>query len=89
MLLSRSLNDEVGAIRPSRYVAADPCAYRINQKRIVFAASGVEVSFAPAGDGEIAREVRGSISVLLDEDDELPSFLDALLRLRHGACRSA
>ncbi len=82
VLLSRSLNDEVGAIRPSRYVAADPCAYRINQKRIVFAASGVEVSFAPAGDGEIAREVRGSISVLLDEDDELPSFLDALLRLR-------
>ena len=82
VLLSRSLNDEVGAIRPSRYVAADPCAYRINQKRIVFAASGVELSFAPAEDGEIAREVRGSISVLLDEDDELPSFLDALRRLR-------
>ena len=82
VILSRGLNDEVSAIRPSRHVAADPCAYRINKKRIVFAAGGVELPFVPAADCEIAQNARGCMSVLLDEDEEVPSFLEALRRLR-------
>ena len=82
MLLSRSLNDEVGAIRPSRIVAADPCAYRINKKRIVFEASGVELPFGPADNLEIVRSARGRVSVFLDESDEVPSFLGALRWVR-------
>jgi hypothetical protein len=82
VLLSRRLNDEVSAIRPSRYVAADPCAYRKNQQRIVFTAGGVETSFAPAQDSEIARDARECVAVFLDEDDEVPEYLAALGRLR-------
>jgi hypothetical protein len=82
VLLSRSLNDEVGAIRPSRYVAADPCAHRINKKRIVFTASHAELPVAPANEGEIAADLRGCLSVLLDEDEEASSFFAALRRLR-------
>jgi len=82
VLLSRWLNDEVSAIRPSRFVSADPCAYRINKKRIVFAAGSVKLPFAPASDCEIARDARGSLAVFLDEDDEVEPFLEALRRLR-------
>jgi hypothetical protein len=82
VLLSRSLTDEVGAIRPCRYVAADPCASRTHEERIVFAAGALDRSFVPAEDGEVVREGRGSVSVLLDEDESVPSFLDALRRLR-------
>lgn len=82
VLLSRSLNDEVGAIRPSRYLAADPCAFRINKKRIVFEAGGAGLPYAPAGDDEIARNARGSMHVFVDENDDVPSFLDTLRRLR-------
>jgi len=83
-IVSRRLNDMVGAIRPSRRVGADPCAFRVNKRRIVFEASGVEFPFARAPDCEIARNARGCVSVLLDEDDEVPSFLEALRRLRVG-----
>jgi hypothetical protein len=82
VLLSRSLNDEVGAIRPSRYVAADPCAYRINKQRLVFEAGRAEWPFAPADDREIAQACCGRPHVFLDEDEELPAFLEALRRLR-------
>jgi hypothetical protein len=79
---SRRLNALVGAIRPSRRVGADPCAFRVNKRRIVFEAGGVELPFARTPDCEIARNARGCVSVLLDEDDEVPSFLEALGRLR-------
>src|SRR5262249_6529984 len=82
VILSRSLNDEVGTIRPSRYIAADPCAYRINKKRIVFTASHVELPVTPAEEVEIAPDARCCLSVLLDEDEEAPSFFAALRRLR-------
>jgi hypothetical protein len=82
VILSRSLNDAVAAIRPSRYVAADPCAFLINQKRVVFSAGGAALPSAPATDGEIARDARGSVPVLLDEDEEAPSFVETLRRLR-------
>jgi hypothetical protein len=81
VLLSRRLNDEVGAIRPSRYVAADPCADRINKQRIVFTAGGVKLPFAPAEDGEIVSAAGACVSVFLDEDDDVPSFVEALCRL--------
>jgi hypothetical protein len=81
VLLSRSLNDEVGAIRPSRYVAADPCAYRTNKRRIPFAAAGVTGPFTSAEEDEIAQAGLACVSVLLDEDEETPAFLEALRRL--------
>jgi hypothetical protein len=82
VLLSRSLNDVVGAIRPSRYVAADPCADRSNQRRIAFTAAGVEVSSRPADEQEILRTLGTRASVVLDEDDGVGSFIGALRRLR-------
>ena len=82
VLLSRSLNDEVGAIRPSRLVAADPCAYRADKKRIAFAAAGLALASRPAEDLEILRNARGCASVLLDEDEAVHSFLEAMRRLR-------
>ena len=81
VLLSRRLNDEISTIRPSRYVAADPCVYRMNEQRIVFAAGGVEMPFAPASEDEIAQIARGCVSVLLNEDGDVPSFVEALRRL--------
>lgn len=81
VLLSRKLNDEISTIRPSRYVAADPCVYRMNEQRIVFAAGGVELAFAPASEDEIAQIARGCVSVLLNEDEDVPSFVEALRRL--------
>jgi hypothetical protein len=82
VLLSRSLNESVGAIRPSRYITADPCAYRMNKQRIVFTDTGSVLPFAPADDGEVERVVRGRLPVFLDEDDEVPAYLAALRRLR-------
>jgi hypothetical protein len=80
---SRSLNDQVGAVRPSRYVTADPCAHRINKKRIVFTAAGPDACLdAPAADEDVARDARGALAVFVDEDDETPAFLEALGRLR-------
>ena len=81
VILSRSLNEAVGAIRPSRFIAADPCAFRTNKKRIVFETSSLKLPFALANDGEITWDSRG-VSVFLDEDDEVPSFLQLLRRLR-------
>jgi hypothetical protein len=82
VLLSRSLNDEVGAIRPSRYVAADPCADRADQRRIAFMASSVDSSSRPVDDQEILGTSGGRASVLVDEQDGVDSFIDALRRLR-------
>lgn len=82
VLLSRSLNDEIGAIRPSRYITADTCAYRTDGARIAFAAAGVDLASRPVEDHEILRNARGCLSVLIDEDDEVPAFLDAMRRLR-------
>ena len=64
VLLSRQLNEEVAAIRPSRYVAADPCAFRINHKRVAFTAGGVELPFTPATDCEIAGCLRQPIGAV-------------------------
>jgi hypothetical protein len=82
VLLSRSLNDEVGAIRPSRYISADPCAYRSNKKRIVFTAGGIELPLTPVDDLEVVGGARGRLSVFIDEDDEASSYLEALGRIR-------
>jgi hypothetical protein len=82
VILSPGLNDEVSTICPSRYVAADPAAYRNNKKRIVFVAGGGELPFERATDCEVARDARGCVSVLLDEQDELLSFLEVLRRLQ-------
>jgi hypothetical protein len=82
VLLSRSLNDELSGIVPSRYVAADPCAYRINKQRIVFTAGGVPLPHIRASDSEIAQEARGCISAFVDEDDQVQAYLDSLARLR-------
>jgi hypothetical protein len=82
VLLSRSLNDQVGAVRPSRFVAADPCADRAVQRRIVFTAAGIEVSSRPADDQELLHTLGAGASVLIDEDDRVESFMDALRRLR-------
>ncbi len=84
VLLSRSLNDEVGAIRPSRYVAADPCARRMDSKRLAFTAAGVDWASCPVEEHEIVSEARGCIRVLVDDDEAVPSFLEALRRL-HAA----
>src|SRR5262249_53584546 len=73
---------EIGAIRASRFVAADPCAYLANKKRLVFEASRPEWPFAPADHREIMRAAFDRVSVFLDEDDELLAFLEALRRLR-------
>jgi hypothetical protein len=79
---SRGLNDWVAAIRPSRHVGADPCAFRTNKQRIVFSAGGLELPLARAAECEIARDARGCVSVLLDEDEEIQPFLVTLRRLR-------
>lgn len=82
VLLSRSLNDEVGAIRPSRYVAADPCARPMGRKRIAFTAAGVDWNARPVEEHELASEIRGCAQVLIDDDEGVPSFLESLRRLQ-------
>jgi hypothetical protein len=82
VVLSRSLNDELSAIVPSRYVAADPCAYRMNKQRIVFTAGGAALPFVPAEESEIARDPHGCLSAFVDEDDGVDGFLESLARLR-------
>jgi hypothetical protein len=81
VILSPGLNDLVSTICPSRYVAADPDAYRLDKKRIVFAAGGCELPFERAKDCEVARDARGCVSVLLDEQDQVLSFVEVLRRL--------
>lgn len=82
VLLSRSLAAELASIKPARYVAADPCAHRANQKRLVFTAGSAPDALPTAGFGDVARAARGCIPVFLDDDDDSPQFLEALGRLR-------
>lgn len=82
VLLSRSLNDEVNAVRPSRYVGSDPCAFRVNKKRIVFEAGGLEIPLSPVGLIDVERETRGGVHLFLDENDDASSYLEALRSLR-------
>jgi hypothetical protein len=85
VLGSRSLTDEVAAIRPSRRVAADPCAFRAEGRRIVFEQGGLDLPFEPADDPEVVGALRHGISAFVDENDEAPAFLDALRRLADAA----
>ncbi|MEW4566840.1 glycosyltransferase family A protein [Tautonia sp. JC769] len=85
VLGSQSLNDEVAAIRPSRRVAADPCAFRAEGRRIVFEQGRLDLPFEPADDREVVGALRQGISAFVDENDEAPAFLDALRRLASAA----
>ncbi|WP_169978046.1 glycosyltransferase family 2 protein [Tautonia rosea] len=78
---SNALNDEVAAIRPSRRVAADPCAFRTEAHRIVFEQGGLDWPFEPADDAEVIGAIPPDVSAFVDENDEVPAFLDALRRL--------
>lgn len=85
VLGSRPLNDEVAAIRPSRRVTADPCAFRTEGWRIVFEQGRLDLPFEPADDSEVLGACsQGVISAFVDENDEAPAFLDALRRLASG-----
>ncbi|WP_152052669.1 glycosyltransferase family 2 protein [Tautonia marina] len=85
VLGSRALNDEVAAIRPSRRVTADPCAFRTEGHRIVFEQGRLDWPFAPAEDSEVIGSCsQGLISAFVDENDDTPAFLDALMRFASG-----
>ncbi|RUL84935.1 glycosyltransferase [Tautonia sociabilis] len=81
VLGSRSLNDEVAAVCPSRRVAADPCGFRTEARRIVFEAGGVGCPLEPAAEAEVVRATPEVVPVFLDDDEEAPAFLEALRRL--------
>ena len=82
VLLSRTLNEEVSANCPSRYIAADPCAFRTNKHRIVFETSGVMGSGSPVDDSEILRGAHGTVAAFIDENDDASAYLNAMRRLR-------
>lgn len=81
VILSRSLNERVSSLRPSRFVSADPCAYRLNQKRVVFS-SGASAAGPVANAEQIARSIRGGISAFIDEDEGVADYIAALQALR-------
>jgi Glycosyl transferase family 2 len=84
VLLSRRLNEAVASICPSRYVAADPCAFLSGEQRIAFETGSVEPPFVPVDDREVVDRARRSAAVLLDDGDDAATFVDALKRL-HGS----
>jgi hypothetical protein len=82
VLLSRSLARQIGASHPTRYVSSDPHPDHGNARRIVFNASEIDAPGHPADDTQFIEAVSGSLSVFIDEDEHIPSFVQMLCGLR-------